>query len=86
MSVTSRYDFIMGRDILRYGFILDHAHHHITWDGLSIPMTKHAPLNSTAAAITHYSCACTFSKQYAAGTTTIKEAKYESISPEEVED
>ena len=31
-SSTSRYDFIVGRDILRFGFILDHAHncmHHL---------------------------------------------------------
>ena len=83
-SSTSRYDFIVGRDILRFGFILDHAHNCIIWDGLSIPMTVHAPSTSHAAARTYFSCPHTFQATYAAAHTPIKEAKYESISSNEV--
>ena len=38
-SVNSQFDFIVGRDILKLGFILDHAQSRIIWACLSIPMT-----------------------------------------------
>ncbi len=37
-SAYSRYDVIVGRDVLKLGFILDHAQKLVTWDALSIPM------------------------------------------------
>ena len=83
-SRNSRYDFIVGRDILKYGFVLDHAHSRIIWDGLSIPMTKHTSKSPSPTAVTHFSCMHMFSENYAAGTSKIKEAKYDSISPQEV--
>ena len=67
-SSTSRYDFIVGRDILRFGFILDHAHNCIIWDGLSIPMTMQASTTSSAATTTHFSCKLTFAENHAIGT------------------
>ena len=36
-SDTSRYAFIVGHDILKFGFILAHVHNFISWGGLSIP-------------------------------------------------
>ena len=38
-SPNSRYDVIIGRDILKHGFILDHSRNTISWDGLTISMT-----------------------------------------------
>ena len=81
---NSRYDFIIGRDILKLGFILDHAQSRIVWDGLSIPMTVQASTITSAATVTHFSCMLTFAENYATGTNKIKQAKYESISPNEV--
>ena len=83
-SNNSRYDFIVGRDILKLGFILDHVQARIIWDGLSIPMTVQASTTSSAATATHFSCKLTFAENYAIGTKKIKEAKYDSISPKEV--
>lgn len=37
-SPVSRYDVIISRDVLKYGFVLDHACHTATWDGLTIEM------------------------------------------------
>jgi len=42
-SPTSRYDVIIGRDVLSNGFVLDHAKNTIAWDGLSVPMTPITP-------------------------------------------
>ena len=42
-SPTSRYDVIIGRDVLKYGFVLDHAYHTVTWDGLTIEMDQAIP-------------------------------------------
>ena len=83
-SDNSRYDFIVGRDILKLGFILDHAQSRIGWDGLSIPMTVQASTTKSATTVTHFSCMLTFAENYAIGTNKIKQAKYESISPNEV--
>ena len=83
-NYNSRYDFIVGRDILRLGFILDHAQLRIVWDCLSIPMTVQALTTASATTVTHFSCMLTFTENYAIGTNKIKQAKYESISPNEV--
>ena len=84
-STTSRYDFIVGRDVLKMGFILDHAHNCVTWDGLSIAMTKLASTELPTAAVTHFSCSHMFEATYAADVKKlIREAKYESISPSQV--
>ena len=80
-SATSRYDFIVGRDILKFGFILDHAHARIVWDGLSIPMTVQESAALPAHVTTHFSCARTFRDNYATGSKKIKQAKYDSVSP-----
>ena len=42
-SSTSRYDTIISRDMLKYGFVLDHACHTVTWDGLTIEMAQAIP-------------------------------------------
>ena len=83
-SNTSRYNFIVGCDILKLGFILDHAQLHSMWDGLSIPMTVSASKATSTPTITHFSCMHTFAENYVTGTKKIKQAKYESISPNEV--
>ena len=83
-SVNSRYDFIVGREILKLGFILDHAHSRIIWDGLSIPMTVQASVTPSTPTVTHFSCPLTFTENYTAGTKKIQQAKCESISPMEV--
>ena len=75
-SCTSRYDFIVGRDVLQKGFILDHAQHQVTWDGISIPMSIDARTdNVTVAPTTHFSCEHQLNETYAAGTVKIKTAK-----------
>ena len=79
-SCTSRYDFIVGRDVLQKGFILDHAQHRVTWDGISIPMSVDARTdNITVAPTTHFSCEHQLNETYAAGTAKIKTAKYEKV-------
>ena len=83
-SSTSRYDFIVGRDILRLGFILDHAKSRIVWDGLSVPMSVQASLTVSSPTVTHFSCPLMLNENYATGANKIKKAKYESISPAEV--
>ena len=65
-SATSRYDFIVGRDVLQMGFILDHEQNRITWDGLSIAMTKLAPIENPPAAVTYFSSSHMFKATYAA--------------------
>ena len=83
-SNNSRYDFIAGRDILKLGFVLDHAQSRIIRDVLSIPMTKQASPESSTPTVTHFSSLLMYSENYAAGVNKIKEAKYESISPKEL--
>ena len=39
----SWFDVIIGRDILKHRFVLDHSRNTITWDGLTIPMTMATP-------------------------------------------
>ena len=84
VSINSRNDFIVGRDILKLGFILHHAQSRIMWDELSIPMTKQASPDPSTPTVTHFSCMLTYSENYAASVNKIKEAKYESVSPKEV--
>ena len=54
-SPTSRYNFIIGRDVLQQGFINDPAHNCVTWGGLLIPMVVDARTKpSSALTITHF--------------------------------
>ena len=79
-SATSRYDFIRGQVFSRHGFILNHARHCITWDGLTIPMPNDTGTNDNIEhTVTHRSA-----KIYAAGTGTlkIKIAKYDKVDPQ----
>ena len=79
------YNFIVGRDTLRYGIIIDHVRNCITWDGLLVPMTidVRSPASSVIA-ITYCTCAPTLHKVYTMGITKIKEAKYEKVVPDKV--
>ena len=47
-SPHSRYNIIIGRDILVHGFILHHAQNVITWDSLSVPMPETSTSSSTS--------------------------------------
>ena len=86
-SRTSRYNFIVGLDVLQKGFILDHAQHCVTWDGISIPMSVDARTNSmTVAPTTYFSCEHRWIETYAAGTIKIKNEKYEKVDPSTVAD
>ena len=81
-SLNSRYDVIIGRDILANGFILDHARNIVSWDGLSIVMTKAS--NPSKPITTSFSCSLTASEVYATASTEILHAKYEQYSPEDI--
>ena len=70
--------------ILKHGFIHNHTHKYIIWDGLSIPMAVHAAIQLTAAAINHFSCTYALNENYATGVTKNEEAKYDCVSPQEV--
>ena len=84
-SRTSRYNFIEGRDILQKGFILNHAQHRMTWDGISIPMSVDVRTNSTTVPpMTLFLCERQLTKTYTAGTLKIKTAKYEKVDPSTV--
>ena len=83
LSPTSRYDFIVGRDVLRHGFILNHARHCVTWDGLTIPISKDARTDDTRLnTVTHFTCTHQSAEIYAAGTLKIKMAKYNKVAPQ----
>ena len=58
-SPSSRYDVIVGRDVLAHGFILDHARRVVTWDDLSIPMVPTSALYDQTIP-TYFNCACTY--------------------------
>ena len=62
-SPKSRYDVIIGRDILKHGFVLDHAKNTISWDGLTISMTQ--ATSSSSQINTSFSCTITASEVYA---------------------
>lgn len=86
-SPASRYNIILGCDILSYGFVMD-KNNRVTWDGLSISMVS--PTNQTdrctspSDVCTHYQCAFAAHATHAAATCTILEAKYEPVSPDDV--
>ena len=86
-SPSSRYDISVSRDILRFGFILDHASKTMSWDGLSIPMVPPVP-SVPKTLITHYICANSTNcyHSYVNSTAQIKEAKYEQVTPQQVTD
>ena len=81
-SPKSQYDVIIGCDILPYGFVFDHAHNIITWDGLTIEMATSKSTNSTST--TCFSCDLSAAQVYANSTTKIMHAKYEKSSPTDV--
>ena len=87
-SPTSQYDIILGRDVLSYGFVLDHGTKQIIWDGLSIPMVS--PKQSRTSngrsmyVCTHYQCAASARSSYAAESRKILDAKYDPVSPDDV--
>lgn len=81
-SPTSRYDIIIRRDVLKYGFVLDHARQTLSWDGLTIDMIKsvpHTPVSNTC-----LSCAIIAAGIYTTAATKILHAKYDKASPSEV--
>ena len=81
-SPNSQYDVIIGRDLLTHGLVLDHARNIITWDGLSITMTKTS--DNTPSINTSFSCSFTAAHVYATASTKILEAKYDRFSPEDI--
>ena len=88
-SPGSQYDIIVVWDILRLGFILDHVHKIVTWDGLSIPMVVQVPdLRSSPKLVTHYTCkvSTALHQTFAINKLSIKEAKYEKFTPQQVAD
>ena len=81
----SRYDIIVGRDILGHGFILDHARNVITWDGLSISMHETSTSTSTSTTVTtNFICPHTALTVYAASSQLKLQAKYEHSLPKDV--
>ena len=81
-SPNSKYDLILGRDVLMHGFILDHSKNVITWDGLTIPMQEST--STSNAVSTNFSCADTALAIYAATAKPILEAQYEKSLPQDV--
>ena len=73
-SPLSRYDVIVGHGVLRCGFVLDHARHTVTWDGLTIEMATSKPKLSTST--TCFSYALSSAQIYANSTSKIMRAKY----------
>ena len=81
-SPNSRYDIIVGRDVLAQGFILNHCDHTITWDGLTVPMHQTSTIASLVPTI--FSCAHMAAEVYAGQASTILHAKYNRTSPTDV--
>ena len=81
-SPNSRYYVIIGCDILKHGFMLDHLRNTISWDGLTISMTKAS--SSTKHIDTSFSCVLTATEVYTNTKNTILHTKYEKFSPQEV--
>ena len=81
-SLDSKYNIIIGRDILNSGFILDHKNKNITCDGITINMIRqYFPSEKRKNIQTHF---CSFENQKDIMATEIKDALYERISTEEV--
>ena len=84
-SPSSRYDVIIGRDVLAFGFVLDHAKHVVTWGGLSVPMIPSSPNVPTTNVATYFQCTDSATTQvYASGTERILDANYDRMDPTEV--
>ena len=81
-SPMSRYDVIISRDVLRYEFVLDHARHTVTWDGLTIEMTRAA--TQTNPTSTSFTCSFSAEQIYANEKTKILHAKYDKALPTDV--
>ena len=82
-SPASRYDIIVGRNVLTHGFVLDHARRVVAWDGLSIPMVPtNVPYNQTVP--TYFSCVRTATDVYNTGTAKILDGKYDRVTPNDI--
>ena len=81
-SPNSRYDVIVGRDLLSLGFILNHAANTISWDGLTVPM--HNVQSSSNKITTSFSCTHSATAVYTNQSPSIMHAKYDRTSPDEV--
>ena len=78
-SPKSRYDVIIGRDVLAHGFVLNHTRNTISWGGLTVEMTKATFPSSRIN--TSFSCTLTAASVYADSSIKILHAKYEKDSP-----
>ena len=83
-SPNSRYDVITGRDVLKHGFVLNHARNTVTWDGLTISMT--VATQTPSSITTSFTSAQAAIEVYTNSVTTILHAKYYKFSPQEVVD
>ena len=81
---NSRYNVIIGRDVLKQGFVFNHAQNTVTWDGLTISMT--VATQKPSSITTSFTCAHAAAEVYTNAETTILHAKYDKSSPQEVVD
>ena len=81
-SPKSRYDVIIGCDVLKSGFMLEHARNTVTWDGLTISLTL--ATKTLPSVTTSFSCAHTAWAVYTSTATTILQAKYDKFSPQDI--
>ena len=78
----SKYDMIVGRDVLHRGFIIDHKEKSVTWDKIKIPMME-VEIN-TPEVETHFTSTQLYKELHANEVRRITESNYESIEIEEV--
>ena len=78
----SGYNVIVGHDVLKHGFILDHARNIVTWDSLTISMAVVTQKQSSIT--TSFTCNHSTTEIYSNNSTTILHAKYEKFPPQEV--
>ncbi len=81
-SPNSRYDVIVGRDVLTLGFVLDHAKKNVTWDGLTIPMVRTS--TQPISVCSSFQCTHTAQTIYTAEKARILDAKYDRTSARDV--
>ena len=86
-SPSSRYDIIVKRNILLFGFVLNHTSKTVSWDGLSIPLVSLVS-SVPKALITHYIYSNSTNRyhSYVNSTAQIKEAKNKQVTPQHVAD
>ena len=81
---NSRYNVIIGRDVLKQGFVFNHAQNTVTWDGLTISMA--VATQKPSSITTSFTCAHAAAEVYTNADTTILQAKYDKSSPQEAVD